>query len=295
MKPLEILSCLPGWSGASSEALLASPAWTMPCRLGEESCTMRIDAVRPAETLALSIMLENENHVLCIADSPGFPELHAIWETRGEVPEPILLAIVEKDCGKFFQLLENATRMQLKVVGLADSPADAGQTAFARICNTDGETVISFTLDLTPSVISVLGHLRNLDAAHPSIREESIPAVVEYATFTIPAADLASLAQGDALLLPEIDTLRPRLVVAGRLVVSENGVAPWRDDGMLRVCAADDSVVAAGDVLDAANGQPSKATPATPPDNTPLRLVRSGQTIATGRLGRLGSQFAFLL
>ena len=44
----------------------------------------------------------------------------------------------------------------LSGVSVADSPADAGQTAFARICNTDGETVISFTLDLTPSVISVL-------------------------------------------------------------------------------------------------------------------------------------------
>ena len=35
MKPLEILSSLPKWAKASSGSLLDSPAWAMPCRLGD--------------------------------------------------------------------------------------------------------------------------------------------------------------------------------------------------------------------------------------------------------------------
>ena len=67
MKPIEILSAIPQWAKTSPEDILASPAWAMPCRLGEEQCVMRPADVRPAETLDLSIRLGEEDHVLGIA------------------------------------------------------------------------------------------------------------------------------------------------------------------------------------------------------------------------------------
>ena len=122
MKPLEILSALPQWAKASADDLLASPAWAMPCRLGEQNCMMRLDGTCPSETLDLLVRFGNEEHVLGLRDCESLQELHAVWPTRAEVPEPILLALVEKDCGTLFQLLENAVRQQLGVIGLASSP-----------------------------------------------------------------------------------------------------------------------------------------------------------------------------
>ena len=49
MKPLEILSALPKWANAAPESLLDSPAWAMPCRLGDASATLRAAEVRPGE------------------------------------------------------------------------------------------------------------------------------------------------------------------------------------------------------------------------------------------------------
>ena len=111
MKPLEILSELPQWAKATANNLLASPAWAMPCRLGEQNCTMRLDALRPSETLDLLVRLGAEEHVLGLCDSENLGELHAVWPTRAEVPEPVLLALVEKECGMLLQLIENAVRI----------------------------------------------------------------------------------------------------------------------------------------------------------------------------------------
>ncbi len=79
MKPLEILTMLPQWSDAAPSVLLDSPAWAMPCRLGEESATLRMAGVRPCDTLDLAVLLDGERHLLSIADSPRFADLHALW------------------------------------------------------------------------------------------------------------------------------------------------------------------------------------------------------------------------
>ena len=121
MKPIDILSSLPSWSKASHEDILSSPAWAMPCRLGDTPCTMRQAKTRPAEVLPLAVRFEDEELILGLADTPAFPELHAVWDSRADVPDAILLALVEKDCGAFLQLLENAVRRQLKIVGLAQA------------------------------------------------------------------------------------------------------------------------------------------------------------------------------
>ena len=295
MKPLEILLSLPEWANATPEKIIASPAWALPCRLGAKPCTMRLDAIHPAETLNLRIRLENEEHVLGIANSPAFPELGAVWASRADVPGPILLALVEKDCGELLQLLENAVHKQLQIVELADSaPGENPKTVFAQIAFPDDTPPIVFSLDMSPAISATLGLLRNIDPAHPAIRETKLPAETEYASFTLPAADLESIATGDALLLPESETLPPRIIAAGKFALSADGATAWKDEGLVRVCAAEGSTVELGTLFDAESGGAS-ALPPPPAENTPLRLMRLGRTIAAGRYGILASQHVMFI
>ena len=295
MKPIEILSSLPQWAKATPDDILSSPAWAMPCRLGSQQGTLKLGAVRPAETLDLAILIERERHVLGIAPSPAFPELGAVWASRSEVPEPILLALVEKDCGEFLQLVENAVRRQIRVEGLADaSSRDDSRTVAAQVVFPDDAPPIAFTLDLSPSISTALGQLRNIDVSHAAIRETKLPAEIEYASFSLPAAQLESLAAGDALLIPEVETLSPRLVACGKFAISESGVAEWKDEGQLRVCAAEAASVDLGTIFDAEQGG-SFTPPQHPAENAPLRLVRLGKTLATGRFGPVANQKAFIV
>ena len=183
MKPLEILSALPKWANAAPESLLDSPAWAMPCRLGDASATLRAAEVRPGESLDLAVLLDGERHLLSIADSPRFADLHALWATRAEVPEPILLALVEKECGVLLQLVENAVRRQLKVEGLASDGPDE-RTFFMQV-----EDVV-FGLTRSSVVEAALGQLRFVDTAHQSVREEQLPCETEVASFVLSAADI---------------------------------------------------------------------------------------------------------
>ena len=297
MKPIEILTARPQWSKASAADLLASPAWAMPCRLGEQNCTMRLDASCPSESLDLLVRFGNEEHVLGLCDSESLKEIHAVWPVRAEVPEPILLALVEKECGTLFQLLENAVRQQLGVVGLVSSPVPVSdaQTFFVRVCSAEGAPVVSFSLSSSPTLVSALGQLRYLDMTHSAIRDGNLSVEVEFAMFTLPAADLAALAPGDALLLPEVGTVLPRQIVDGRFVVGENGVSDWKDDGMLRVLAMDSVTMTVGTLMDLAAGATAPSAPSSLSANAPLRLVRFGKTLATGRLDAIGIQQAFVV
>ena len=293
MKPLEILSSLPTWAKSTPAAILASPAWTLPCRLGDETCSMRLDAPIPAETLDIRIRLGDEEHVIGIVDTPGLPEIHALWATRADVPEPILLALIEKECGPLLQLLENAVRRQLQVLGLAQDRPEV-QTVCARVFSNAGD-VLSFTLTLSSALTETLGLLRFIDASHPSVRECVLGAEIEVASFALGAAEIAGLAPGDALLLPEVETIPQRLIVDGRFAVSGSDVIAWRDDGLLRVLAGETCEITLGALLDVAAGNPEAINIAKLAENTPMRLVRSGGVIATGRLDTVGTQRAFVV
>ena len=278
MKPHEILSMLPQWAGAASGVLLDSPAWAMPCRLGDDTVALRMADVKPSDTLNLSVLLDGERQVLSIADSPRFSDLHALWATRAEVPEPILLALVERECGPLLQLVENAVHRQLKIEGLLPDGPDA-RFLFAQV-----EDVV-FGLTRSSAVETALGQLRFIDSSHQTVRDTTLPCETELAAFTLSAADLASLAVGDALLLPEIGTVPPRLVADGRFLVDENGVAPYKDDGRLRVVDAEPHTITLGELFDRAQN-PAAEKSASP---TQLRLVASGKTVANGRLEQLAS------
>ena len=96
---------------------------------------------------------------------------------------------------------------------------------------------------------------------------------------------------GDALLLPEIGTVPPRLIVDGRFVMDENGVAPFKDDGRLRIVDAESRLLTLGELFDRAQ-IPTAEKPAAPAQ---LKLVSSGKMLATGRLEQLASQAAFIV
>ena len=300
MKPLDILSTLPKWANSTPRELISSPAWAMPCRLGETRCTMRLGAVRPADTLNLDIKLESEDHVLGIAVSSAFPDLQAVWPSRADVPTPILLALVEKECSPLLQLIENAVRRQLKIEGVrADSPepqeaAATGQETLVFDVSEPSIPTMTFTLTTSTAIEEALGQLRYIDPNHASVRETALASETEYASFSIPEADIASFAPGDVLLLPEIDTMKPRIVIGERIVASESGVEAWNATNLPRICSVDSKETPLGDIIDIAGGSTS-ALPPQPQENTPLKLVRFGKALAYGHLGRVGGQFAFVI
>lgn len=293
MKPHEILTALPLAASAPPSRILDSPAFAMPCRYADEPAILRPAPVVPSDTLPLTILFGDEPHALGLARTPRHPELDALWDARADVPAPILLALAEKECGPLFQLLENAVRSQLRVS--ADPPPppapDAPPPLALEVAG------ITFTLTRTPTVEAALGgSLRNLDLAHPAVRDISLPAETEYASFTLPPADLALLAPGDALLLPEIGTIPPRIIVDGRFILDASGVSPFTDDARCRVVSAEPTTLSLGTLFDAAEeGSPSPAPENPPPAATSLRLLLSGKTVANGRLDALGTQPAFLV
>ena len=294
MKPFEILSAIPKWAKLSPEQILDAPAFALPCRLGEESATLRFGAVHGGDTINLAVAFGDEPHLLRLSRSSRFAELDKIWDARADVPEPILLALVEKDCGPLLQALENAVRRQLRLVGLSAAPENPDEKAlFAQI----GDVI--FSLTRSGAVVSSLGSLRNLDLSDPSFRDEVLVAERELAIFALPAADLVALAVGDALLLPEVGSVPSRLVVDGRFVVDETGVSAFSDDGRCRVVAADPCSVSLGELFAMAEDSESRKSKLESPASASetlvqLRLVQNGKTVARGRLDRVGDHPAFV-
>ena len=289
MKPLEILSAMPKWAKASPDQIVDSPAFAMPCRLGEETVTLRSGAVQAADTLDLALKFGDEPHTLKIARSARFPDLDKIWDSRADVPGPILLALVERECGPLLQLLENAVRRQVRLVGLADASASPdSQAVFLQVAD------IVFALTRSETVVAALGLLRNLDFSSSELRPETMAADVEYAAFALPATDLASLAVGDALLLSEIGTIPPRFIVDGRFVMDGGGVTPFKPDGRCSVLAAEPRTVTLGELFDAADESANVESQAVA-IGAQLRLVQGGNAIATGRLDKLGDHPAFIV
>ena len=285
MKPFEIVSSLPQWSGLAPDAIVDSPAFAMPCRLGDANVTLTLGAAHPADTIRLSITLEDEPHVLSLARSPRFSELDAIWDSRADMPEPIILALVEKDAGPVLQLVENAVRRQLRLVGLAEQGEGDGQVLFAQV-----EDVV-FTLTRSATVTAAIGSLRNLDLAHESVRSAALPAVAEYAAFTLSSGDAAGLEVGDAVLLPELASSPARFIVDGRFAVDENGVSRYGDGDLVHVVDAEPKTLSLGELFDAAENP--RAVEARPSGE--MSLVARGKTLAVGRIDRLGDQPAFIV
>ena len=275
MNAFDILKTWPGISEASAEDVFAHPAWAMPCQWGDEKCILRKAAAKPRDVVGIAITLDDDAHFLGIGNRDSFPDLHELWSRKSELPPALVLALVEKECGELLQLIENAARRQVRVTGLDDPEKRAAAIAFETVSLADGSVKASFAFDARPSTGRTFGQLRFLDANHESIRSMERPARAVYATFDLPDADVAGLAAGDCLLLPEL----------------ESGVAgEWRcdfpADGRLRVVSREDTPVSFAAFADGA--LPPLPSPAA------LELYRGQDAVARGRFGSLCSKPAFV-
>ena len=270
MKPIDLLQSLEPFNRLSSSEILAHPAWRLMTVWGEGGAVLSADGIRPDATLDLNIRFGHEAAVLGLAPSPAFPDFTGLFPQRGEVPSAVMLAVVEKEFGPLFQLLENAVRLELAVDGLSSGPGGDERFCFT-VTDAGGGQVATFTLSPVPSLLAAFGDLRNLDCSHASIAGMPLAAEIEYAVFDLSPEEEAGLAPGDCLLLPEMTSEKP-----GRIVLAGKG-----DPDRLRVVAAKPVDVTFADL--ALDGD-LRCAPAGTDD---LLLVKGGGRFASGRLDRL--------
>ena len=276
MNPIDLLSVLDAFAGLSPQAIMSHPAWGVPVSWDGGTAMLRADAVMPAETLDLAVRFGDDACVLGLVPSDAFPELSKLFPVRNDVPQPILLAVVEKEAGPFLQMLENVMRRELSVQGLAESPGEGARAFHIQVGASDVPSAVTFTLTLSEKMLQELGDLRRLDSAHPSIAETKVSMEVAYAVFDLSAEEEAGLAPGDYLLLPEMSAEKPgRVCLPGTL-------APDR----LRVVAAERADVPFATALQ----DDLRCAPAGTED---LLLMKGDRRIASGRLSKLGIQPAF--
>ena len=274
MNKFEILQNWPSWKGATSEAIYGSPAWAMPGRWGDSEVRLRRTDTVFRDVLAITIRLDDDEHCLGLGNRETFPDLQKLWDVKNDLPEALKLALVEKECGQLLQLLENATKRQLTIVGVAPSAARQDATGF-EVVDGGGTILASFNLDVTPGLIGTFGQFKYLDVNHEAIRSLTRDAWVVYASFSLPEKDVAELAIGDCLLLPEV----------------ASGKARWQtalpQDNFLTIATAEPSALTFAQFADEQ----------LPPVPTPevLRVYRQGRAIAQGRLEDIAGQPAVVL
>lgn len=275
MNALDMLKTWPGISAATADEIFSHPAWAMPCQWGDEKCILRRAAAKPRDVIGIAVKLDDDAHFLGIGNRESFPDLHDLWSRKNELPPALVLALIEKECGELLQLIENVARRQVSVIGLDDPEKRAGAMAFEVVSSADGRILASCVFDVKPSTVRMFGQLRFLDVNHESLRSQTRPAKAVYAVFDLPEAEVAGLAAGDYLLLPEL----------------ESGVTgEWRcsfpDDGRLRVVSRDETTLTFAALADG-------DMPALPEPGE-LELLLGGKTIARGRIGELCSKPAFV-
>jgi hypothetical protein len=276
MNAFDVLKTWPGMSEASAEELFAHPAWAMPCQWGDEKCVLRRAAAKPRDVIGLSITLDDDAHFLGLGNRESFPDLHNLWSRKTGLPNALVLALVEKECGDLLQLIENVARRQVRVIGLDDPEKRAGALAFDVISLSDGSIKASCVFDVKPSTARTFGQLRFLDVSHESLRTMERPARAVYSVFDLPESDVAGLAPGDCLMLPEL----------------EAGVSgEWRcsipEDGRIRAVSAGETMISFASVADG-------ALPPLPAPSA-LELYRGQEVVARGRFGALCSKPAFVI
>ena len=273
MNEMHILSSWPGWAEKTPEDLLRHEAWSMRVRWGDDEARLRFSDNRPRDVLALKIAFDDEEHFLGIGERETFADLAALWDRKDDLPDTLVLALVEKECGKLLQLLENAVRRQLKVVGLCDR-SEREDARGMEVVDADGRIIASFALTVSPFVTEAFGNISAIDSSHLSIRSMTRPAFVEYATFSL-GAESSAISSGDFLLAPELDN---------------SSAAKWcveapQDDGKFRLRSVESVPVAFSSFAD--------GTMPEIPDPGALDLYRGAEKIASGRASRLGAQSAF--
>ena len=276
MNEEELIEKWPGIAGAAAEAIFGREAWAMNVGYAGNDATLVKDATRERDVIGLAIRFDDEPHFLAFAVSDAYPELSKVWELKTKLPNEVLLALIEKECGAVLQTLENASRRQLSVAGLVPreevGAKNVAAQAFA-LKDAKGNTVCDFSLSLSKALVEEFGRVENLDVDHESIRALTRPARVEYAAFSLTDEELKSLAPGDHLLLPEIGSESPKWVT------------DTPADDLVHVLGATVGELSFKDFADDALPEP--------PEASALILLHKGHAVAEGRLARLGEQPAF--
>ncbi len=220
---VELLRQWPGWSNVGLEAILAHPAWRMVVRKGSSSWTLARAEGGIAETIDLDVTFDGVPSRLSLTDSPVFPDLHLLWQQRKALPKEVLLALVEKECGEVFSLLEAATQRMFSIVGLAEAPA-SDRRAFA----VEGASEpFAFALDLPAELLPNFANLTNIDPTHPSIQEMTRDVWADYGSLAVTDEEWSGLRAGD-FLLQAVDAASANWVTAlpQDAVVHVMGAAP---------------------------------------------------------------------
>ena len=270
MDGVALLKDWPTFDRANAETIFASPAWRLETDYGETPAALAKAREPIQDLLWVSVTLDDEAHVLGIGDFEAFHDLHLLWAKREALPEEMRLALIERECGDLFRVLEKVFRRQLTIKGMAES----GAVAVSRRTDfqlTVGESVLGFALDLSPLLVTEVGKLRHLDPGHEAIRTLRRPAWVEYVAIDLLEPEFASLAVGDCIVIPE--GVEP----AWRMTMPEDDLVHVRSE-------------TAGEVTFA-----QMADDEWPefPEPGRIVLIKGGRSVARGSLETLGLQRVF--
>ena len=263
-----LLQGWPAFEKVNAETVFDSPAWRLETVCGDKPAVLTKAETSASDLLWVSVALEGETHVLGIGDSEAYADLHLLWARREGLPKELLLALVERECGDLFQVLEKVFRRQFQVKGLADGGPSGGGVDFR--LTADG-TAYAFSLDLSPLLVMELGKIKYLDPGHEAIRGLRRPAWAEQATVELLESECAALAAGDCIVLPE--GAEP----AWRVTTPEDDLVHVRSE-------------AAGEVTFAQMADDD--WPAFPEPGR-IVLLKGGQPLASGFLATLGLQRVF--
>ncbi|MCQ2397345.1 MAG: hypothetical protein MJ106_06590 [Lentisphaeria bacterium] len=272
MNTFDLLSKWPGWEKASAENIFDSPAWAMPVRWGDIPCLLRRAPFKERDVIGIGLHFDDDENFLGIGNRAAFPDLSQLWDVKQSLPDALKLALVEKECGRLLQILENGVRRQVSLTGIVSAENREGCTGF-EIVDENGKIVVSFVMKVTPDIVRAFGQMKCIDVKHPSIREMTRPANACYASFMMTQNELSSLSAGDFILLPETKSAAPYWIQECPM------------DETVYVLATEESTLSFAEYAD-------EALPEVPSPNA-LRLVRNGRTIACGRMASLKATPAF--
>lgn len=266
----ELIRSWPSLKKASADKVLASPAWRMDVAFARMRDRLTIGGIGCAseEEIYLKIALEGKNHILGVGDSPLYADLHALWSRKHHLDKNIVLALVEKECGALFVLIEHVFGADLVVKGILDKLPDGTRTAF-RTSN------LAFSLDLTSEMRLQLADLSYLDAKHDAIRSMTRSARADYAKVELDERAIMGLGEGDVIPLG----------------IGYLSSANWNLEGF----AAEETHIVASEARELRFADFADETlPAIEPSDS-LLLVKGDSTIAEGELFDLGGIPCFKL
>lgn len=276
MTVLDLLANWPSWNKKTPEEILASPAWAMVVRYGDEEMRLRRCDTAPRDVIGLRISFDDEEHFLGLGKREQYPDLSLLWYEKKRLPDALILALIEKECCNLLQLLENGVRRQLKIIGLA-SPDERMDAQGFEVVDKKGNVVAFFSLSLSHMVKVAFGDIANVDVTHPLIRDMELPTKLQYASFVLGDDDVENLAAGDYLMLPE----RKNPVAAKWLPTG----AP--KDGRLYVLADEPYSLKFSNFADG-------MLPPIPEPNR-LVLVKDDRVLAYGTIAKFGLEAAFAI